>query len=106
MNRGKTNMAVPKVDSSLFPADHRAGRSSFKRNKTMNELQNLSKDEILDKIEELQHDWINEGIAQVQEKVGMNHGDCSPDLDSKFREVFKDLAKCTYEQLKENGYFK
>jgi len=77
-----------------------------KRNKTMNELQNLSKDEILDKIEELQHDWINEGIAQVQEKVGMNHGDCSPDLDSKFREVFKDLAKCTYEQLKENGYFK
>ena len=26
-------MAVPKVDSSLFPADHRAGRSSFKRNK-------------------------------------------------------------------------
>jgi hypothetical protein len=33
MNRGKTNMAVPKVDSSLFPADHRAGRSSFKRNK-------------------------------------------------------------------------
>ena len=28
-------MTVPKVDSSLFPADHRAGRSSFKRNKTM-----------------------------------------------------------------------
>ena len=35
MNRGKTNMAVPKVDSSLFPADHRAGRSSFKRNNKM-----------------------------------------------------------------------
>ena len=39
MNRGKTNMAVPKVDSSLFPADHRAGRSSFKRNKTMKHTQ-------------------------------------------------------------------
>jgi len=38
MNRGKTNMAVPKVDSSLFPADHRAGRSSFKRNKTMKKI--------------------------------------------------------------------
>ena len=69
-------------------------------------LKNLSKDEILDKIEELQHEWVNEGIAQVQEKVGMNHGDCSPELDSEFREVFKELAKCTYKQLKENGYIK
>ena len=31
-------MAVPKVDSSLFPADHRAGRSSFKRNNKMKKL--------------------------------------------------------------------
>ena len=32
-------MAVPKVDSSLFPADHRAGRSSFKRNNKMKHTQ-------------------------------------------------------------------
>ena len=105
MQRGTTKHNRLEANSSPI-AEPSVKAVSFKRNKTMNELQNLSKDEILDKIEELQHDWINEGIAQVQEKVGMNHGDCSPDLDSKFREVFKDLAKCTYEQLKENGYFK
>ena len=32
-------MAVPKVDSSLFPADHRAGRSSFKRNNKMKQYE-------------------------------------------------------------------
>ena len=105
MIRGTTKHNRLEANSSPI-AEPSVKAVSLKRNKTMNELQNLSKDEILDKIEELQHDWINEGIAQVQEKVGMNHGDCSPDLDSKFREVFKDLAKCTYEQLKENGYFK
>ena len=72
----------------------------------MDELQNLSKDEILDKIEELQHSSINEAIAKVQEEYGMNHGDCSPSLDMEFREVFTVLAKCTYKQLKENGYIK
>ena len=105
MIRGTTKHNRLEANSSPI-AEPSVKAVSLKRNKTMNELQNLSKDEMLDKIEELQHDWINEGIAQVQEKVGMNHGDCSPDLDSKFREVFKDLAKCTYEQLKENGYFK
>jgi len=87
-------------------AEPSVGAVSLKRNNKMDELKNLSKDEILDKIEELQQDWINEGIAQVQEKVGMNHGDCSLELDLEFREVFKSLAKCTYNQLKENGYVK
>ena len=105
MIRGTTKHNRLEANSSPI-AEPSVKAVSLKRNNKMNELQNLSKDEILDKIEELQHDWINEGIAQVQEKFGMNHGDCSPDLDSKFREVFKDLAKCTYEQLKENGYFK
>lgn len=81
------------------------GNISKEGNK-MNKFQNLTKDQIIDKIEELQHGWVNEGIAEVQEKVGMNHGDCSLELDLEFREVFKSLAKCTYKQLKENGYIK
>jgi len=63
----------------------------------------MKESRLIDEIEDLQHPWINEGIAQVQEKFGMKHGDCSMNLDMEFREVFTALAKCTYKQLKENG---
>ena len=62
------------------------------------------KDVILDYIEELQHDWIHEGIAKVQEEFGMKSGDCSTKVDMDFRYAFSNLAKATYNQLKENGY--
>ena len=70
--------------------------------KPINKPKGYSK--IIKEIEGLQHDWIQEAIAKVQEKYGMNHGDCSPSLDMEFREVFTALAKCTYKQLKENEY--
>ena len=65
---------------------------------------NKLKDNKIDWIEELQHPWINEGIANVQKKFGMDHGTCSIALDLEFMEVFRNLAKCTYKQLKENGH--
>ena len=68
----------------------------------MKQIKDYSK--IIKEIEGLQHDAIQYAIAKVQEKYGMNHGDCSPSLDMEFREVFTALAKCTYKQLKENGY--
>jgi len=61
-------------------------------------------DIILEEIEELQREWVNEGICKAQEKYGMNNGDCSFSMDMEFREVFTALAKCTYKQLRENGY--
>tara|TARA_R100000152_G_C6772005_1_gene198705 strand:- start:644 stop:850 length:207 start_codon:yes stop_codon:yes gene_type:complete len=64
------------------------------------------RDLILDKIVELQHDWINEGIAQVQEEFGMESGDCSVSLDMEFRDAFEKLAICTYKQLLENDIIK
>ena len=59
---------------------------------------------LIKEIEKIQHDCIQEAIAKVQEKYGMNHGDCSPSLDTEFKEVFTALAKCNYKQLKENEY--
>jgi len=70
--------------------------------KPINKPKGYSK--IIKEIEGLQHDWIQEAIAKVQEKYGMDHGDCSPGLDTEFKEVFTALAKCTYKQLKENEY--
>ena len=68
------------------------------------EWKTLSEGALIDEIEVLQHHWISEGIREVQKKFGMDHGDCSPGLDMEFKEVFGALAKCTYKQLKENGY--
>ncbi len=61
-------------------------------------------DEIIDYIEELQHDWIHEGINKVQEEFGMISGDCTPSVDGEFRDAFNLLAKATLNQLKENDY--
>tara|TARA_R110002020_G_scaffold448392_1_gene661197 strand:- start:161 stop:769 length:609 start_codon:yes stop_codon:yes gene_type:complete len=60
------------------------------------------KDMVLDRIEELQHDWIHEGIANVQEQFGLTSGDCSNAVDMKFRHAFSELAKATLSQLIEN----
>ena len=70
----------------------------------MEENRWLKEEKIINEIEKIQHDAIQYAIAKVQEKYGMDHGDCSPGLDTEFKEVFTALAKCTYKQLKENEY--
>ena len=70
----------------------------------MEENRWLKEEKIINEIEKIQHDAIQYAIAKVQEKYGMDHGDCSPSLDIEFKEVFTALAKCTYKQLKENEY--
>ena len=62
-----------------------------------------NKDAIIGNIYDDLFPWINDGIATIQEKHGMDNGDVSPELDMKFREVYDQLAECVYLQLQEHN---
>jgi len=61
-------MAVPKVDSSLFPADHRAGRSSFKRNNKMKHTQGKWE---ASKRYDLKKNLVGISISDTEKKIGV-----------------------------------
>lgn len=50
-------------------------------------------------IQEIQAIWINESIADVQNKLGIKHGDCPPELHMEFENVQKRLAELTHELI-------
>jgi hypothetical protein len=62
-----------------------------------------NKDEIIGNIYDDLFPWINDGIAVVQIKYGLDNGDVSPSLDMEFREVYERLAECVYKQLQEHN---
>ena len=64
---------------------------------------NKNKEVIICEIYDELFPWINDGIATIQIKYGMESGDVSPLLDMEFREVYQKLSECVYKQLKENN---